>query len=156
MPRAMKTAGALAALILVVAGCKSGGLSRTNDAAVMQAPVAATGSGIDPDPAVVDDLASKGVTDGRTTGAGSGAALLKADGMQVKEVVVDPKDPKTKIELLRHILGTDWILAGKNDKSNGTIVYTFMRRDVFRVETDPFGLPDISGPKDENGKPKLK
>jgi len=156
MPRAMKTLGALAALILTAAGCK--GLSQTeaHDNAVMHAPVAATGSGIDPDATAGGDPAATGGTGATDPGKPATSAPLKADGMQVKEILVDPKDPKTKVELLRHILGADWILAGKNEKSNGTVIYTFMRRDVFRVETDPFGLPDITGVKGEDLKPKAK
>jgi len=152
----MKTAGALAALILMSAGCKGLSQTQAHDSAVMHAPVAATGSGIDPDATGVDDPALTGATGGGAPANNSGSAPLKADGMQVKDVLVDPKDPKTKIELIRHILGADWILAGKNEKSNGTTVYTFMRRDVFRVESDPFGLPDITGVKGEDLKPKAK
>ena len=156
MPRAMKTAGALAALVFACAGCKGLSQAREYDNAVMQAPAARTGSGIDPNVTAADDPALKNAPAPGAPPGTSGSAPLKADGMQVKEVVVDPKDPKTKVELLRHVLGADWILAGKNEKSNGTIVYTFMRRDVFRVETDPFGLPDITGVKGEDLTPKPK
>src|SRR5437867_10598913 len=95
MPRAMKTAGALAALILIAAGCKGTSGSRSYDNLVMQAPVARTGSGIDPDAAAVEGTTAKGESDKRTVCAAGGSTLLKADGMQVKEIIVDPKDPKT-------------------------------------------------------------
>jgi hypothetical protein len=151
MPRTMKSAGAALLVLLLAAGCKSASSGPADYArAVLQAPVASTGSGINPD---AMDSSSPTGTEAK---AAPPSKIFTANGMQVKEILVDPRDAKARIDFLRTLLGEDWLLAGKTMQSGGVVVYRFIRRDIFRVESDPFGLPDLTGsPKDIAGsKPK--
>jgi hypothetical protein len=137
MPRAMKSLAAALGLLIAAAACQSSGNSSVDNAnAIFKAPVASTGSGIDPEtqgPITANEEEIKSVKPG----------ALEMTGMQVKEITVDPKDARTRIDLVRTLLGEDWMLMSRTPKSDGIVVYKFMRRDVARVDVDPFGIPDI-------------
>lgn len=145
----MRPVAGIAALLAVLSGCK--GAASAPDAytqAVLQAPVASTGSGIDPD--LKDNPAAAGA---ETKSPAPSSKIITTNGMQVREIVVDPRDAKARIDLLRTMLGADWLLAGRTMQAGGVVTYKFIRRDIFRVESDPFGLPDLTGaPKDLAGK----
>ncbi|HTF56685.1 MAG TPA: hypothetical protein VK661_05565 [Planctomycetota bacterium] len=148
----MRSVAGIAALLAVLSGCK--GAPSAVDAytqAVLKAPVASTGSGIDPD--LKDNPAAVGA---ETKSPDAPSKIITTNGMQVREIVVDPRDAKARIDLLRTLLGADWLLAGRTVQDDGVVTYRFIRRDIFRVESDPFGLPDLTGaPKDMAGsKPK--
>ena len=151
MPRAMKTLAGAAAILVVLSGCKtpSGNQAADNAEAIFKAPVASTGSGIDPE------------TQGPISGTPSEIKEPRPDslpinGMQVKEITVDPKDARTRVDFVRTLLGEDWLLMSKTPKADGVVTYKFMRRDVARVDVDPFGIPDIHRATKEPPKPVTK
>jgi hypothetical protein len=143
----MKSPAAALVLLLFAAACQSSGNSSVDNAnAIFKAPVASTGSGIDPEtqgPIVPNEEEIKSVK----------PEALEMTGMQVKEITVDPKDARTRVDLVRTLLGEDWMLMSRTPKSDGIVVYKFMRRDVARVDVDPFGIPDIHKATKEPPKP---
>ena len=144
----MKLLAGCAVLLLAVAGCQgsSGNAAADNAEAIFKAPVASTGSGIDPE------------TQGPITANEAEVKPPKPEvnemaGIAVKEITVDPKDARTRIDLIRTLLGEDWMLMSRTPKSDGIVVYRFMRRDVARIDVDPFGIPDIHKATKEPAKP---
>lgn len=134
----MRPLAAAAALLLAFAGCKSssGNSSVDSAEAIFKAPKASTGSGIDPEtqgPISADTAEVKSPRPELTTQV----------GFQFKEITVDPKDPRSRIDLARTLMGEDWMFVGKIPKGNGVMVWKFMRRDVARIDVDPFGIPDL-------------
>ena len=139
----MRAAAGTAVFLLAIAGCKSAPSNPNADQAqaIFRAPSGALGSGIDPEargPMPGTASEEKPVRTQPTT----------AGGMQIKEVAVDPKDVRTRLEFVRTLLGQGWILISQTPQSDGIVVYKFMRKDFPRgVEIDPFGVPEI--PKKE-------
>jgi len=136
MPRAMKTLAGAAALLIAVAGCQAPQPSGpANAEAIFKAPGAAIGSGIDPE--------TQGPQFDTNTTAAPPTEALTASPIQTKEITVDPKDARTKIDLARTLMGEEWLFTSKTVKDDGVVVWKFMRRDIARVDVDPFGIPDI-------------
>jgi hypothetical protein len=147
MRLAMKPLAGTLAILLALAGCKSssGNAAADNANAIFKAPVASTGSGIDPE--------TQGPISADTNEVKAPRPEILVPGMAVKEITVDPKDARTRIDLVRTLLGEDWMLMSRTPKGDGIIVYKFMRRDVARVDVDPFGIPDIHKATKEPAKP---
>lgn len=144
----MKAYAGTAVLLLALAGCKSssGNSSVDNAEAIFHAPVASTGSGIDPEtqgPIKANEGEIKPPN----------PEVAEMSGMQVKDITVDPKDSRSRLDFVRTLLGEDWMLMSRTPKSDGVVVYRFMRRDVARVDVDPFGIPDIHRATKEPPKP---
>ena len=142
----MKTLAGAAALLIGVAGCQGPQSSGpANAEAIFKAPGAAIGSGIDPE------------TQGPEFDAGqpdmTKSGTLTSSPIQTKEITVDPRDARTKIDLARTLLGEEWLFTSKTVKGDGIVVWKFMRRDVARVDVDPFGIPDIYKSSKEPPKP---
>ena len=144
----MRPIAGAAALLLVLAGCSSssGNSSVDSAEAIFKAPKATTGSGIDPEtqgPISADTSEVKSPRPEMTT----------VNGFQFKEITVDPKDSRTRIDLARTLLGEDWMFVAKTPKGDGVVVWKFMRRDVARIDVDPFGIPDLYKATKEPAKP---
>ena len=134
MPRAMRLAAA--GLLLGLAACQSTGNSAADNAdAIFHAPKATTGSGVDPE--------TQGVTSTENEVKAPRPELAAQNGFQFKEVTVDPKDARTRVDLCRTLLGEEWMFVSKTLKTGGVEVWKFMRRDAARVDVDPFGIPDV-------------
>jgi hypothetical protein len=136
MPRAMK-ALAGAALVLVLAACQSKPDPVNGANAIFKAPKATTGSGIDPE--------TQGPVSENETGVEpTKPAATPENSFQFKEILADPKDFRSRIDLVRTLLGEEWLPVSKTPKGNGVILWKFMRRDAGRIDADPFGLPDLT------------
>ena len=143
----MKTACAVALALVALAGCKSSGNSAVDNAdAIFKAPKASTGSGIDPE-------TQGAVSDKNTEVKSPRPEVTNMTGVMFKEITVDPKDHRTRIDLVRTLLGEEWLPVAKTPKADGVIVWKFMRRDAARVDVDPFGIPDIHKATKEPPKP---
>jgi hypothetical protein len=147
MPRAMKTpAGLAAAFLLFLSACSAPKRDSGSEAAeaIFKAPKASTGSGIDPD--------AQGVTGAVDTEVKSSRPALQeapTGGLQFKEIDVDPKDVRTRVDLTRTLLGQEWMFVSKTLKTGGVYTWKFVRRDVGKVDDDPFGIPDIYKAKEK-------
>lgn len=135
-----------AALLLGLAACRSTGNAAADNAdAIFKAPKATTGSGIDPE--------TQGVIATENEVKAPRPELTNANGFQFKEITVDPKDARTRVDLARTLLGEEWMFVSKTLKSGGVEIWKFMRRDAARVDVDPFGIPDIYKATKEPPKP---
>src|SRR5262245_30874702 len=146
MRRVMRTALGLAAIWVALSGGVAPKPSGpANAEAIFKAPVASTGSGIDPE--------TQGPVFDNSSTTAPPTKPLTASPIQTKEITVDPKDARTKIDLARTLLGEEWLFTSKTVKDGGIVVWKFMRRDVARVDVDPFGIPDIYKASKEPPKP---
>jgi hypothetical protein len=146
MPRAMKTATASLLLLFALAACRSSGNAAADNAdAIFKAPKASTGSGVDPE--------TQGITSNSSEVKEPRPEVTTGIGFQFKEITVDPKDARTRIDLARTLLGEEWIFVSKTLKGAGVEVWKFMRRDAARLDVDPFGIPDIFKATKEPVKP---
>jgi hypothetical protein len=146
MPRVMKTLAGAAVLLIAVAGCQAPQPSGpANAEAIFKAPGAAIGSGIDPE--------TQGPQFDTNTTAAPPTESLMASPIQTKEITVDPRDARTKIDLARTLMGEEWLFVSKTVKDAGVVTWKFMRRDIARVDVDPFGIPDIYKASKEPPKP---
>ncbi len=141
-------AGASLLVLLIVAGCRSssGNAAADNAEKIFKAPENA------PAPAV-DSETQAPIAGDKSEIKAPRPEVLETVGMQVKEIVVDPKDARTRIDLARTLLGEDWMFMSRTAKSDGVVVWKFMRRDVARIDVDPFGIPDIHKSTQEPQKP---
>lgn len=138
MSRAMRPVAGVLLLLVAAAACQSSNNSVNNANAIFKAPKATTGSGIDPEtqgPVTENDPA---------VNPPPPAEVKRADQFQFKEITVDPKDVRSKLDLFRTLLGEEWLPVSKTPQSGGVVVWKFMRRDAGRLDADPFGLPDIT------------
>ena len=145
----MKTLAGAAAILVALGACQAPQPSGpANAEAIFKAPNAGTGSGIDPE------------TQGPSFDAGSPdmtkRGTLTSTPIQTKVITVDPRDARTKIDLARTLLGEEWLFTSKTTKDGGVVVWKFMRRDIARVDVDPFGIPDIYKSSKEPAKPAPK
>jgi len=135
-----------AVLLLTFAACSSPKRDSGSEAAeaIFKAPKASTGSGIDPD--------AQGVSGVNETEVKSSRPALQdapIGGIQFKEIKVDPKDVRTRVDLTRALLGQEWMFVSKKPQADGIVVWKFVRKDVGKVEDDPFGIPDIYKAKEQ-------
>jgi len=137
---------ALLPFALVACRGSSGNSSVDSANAIFKAPKASTGSGIDPE-------TQGAVSDKNTEVKSPRPEVTNMSGLMFKEITVDPKDNRTRIDLVRTLLGEEWLPVGKTPKADGVIVWKFMRRDGPRIDVDPFGIPDIHKATKEPQKP---
>ncbi|HZN62682.1 MAG TPA: hypothetical protein VFC90_09800 [Planctomycetota bacterium] len=137
-----------ALLLLAFAACQSssGNSSVDSAEAIFKAPKASTGSGIDPD-------TQGAIMDNPSEVKSPKPELGQEPSFQFKEITVDPKDARTRIDLVRTLLGEEWMPISKVPKGDGVEVWKFMRRDASLVDVDPFGIPDIHKSTKEPIKP---